>query len=71
MRNRYPGTCYRCGKTVLAGQGYFERFDRNNKAGWTDAEKRSRWRVQHVACAKIHRATATHFILAPKEAHSQ
>lgn len=37
MRNRYPGPCYRCGKTVEAGQGHFER---HGKA----------WRVIHAAC---------------------
>ena len=42
MRNQYPGTCYRCGKTVEAGQGHFER-----NAG--------RWRTQHATCAIEHR----------------
>lgn len=38
MRNKYPGTCYRCGKRVEVGGGHFERF-------------RGRWRTQHVECA--------------------
>ena len=38
MRNKYPGPCYRCGMTVLAGAGHFERM-----AG--------AWRVQHSDCA--------------------
>lgn len=38
MRNRYPGTCYRCGQPVEVGAGHFERF-----AGG--------WRTQHAPCA--------------------
>jgi len=38
MRNRYPGTCYRCGEHVKAGDGHFERY----KGGW---------RTQHASCA--------------------
>lgn len=37
MRNKYPGTCYRCGKPVKAGEGHFERY----KGGW---------RTQHASC---------------------
>ena len=25
MRNRYPGKCYWCGKTVEKGKGHFEK----------------------------------------------
>lgn len=42
MRNRYPGTCYRCGGHVAAGDGHFERF-------------MGRWRTQHASCAIEHR----------------
>jgi len=38
MRNKFAGTCYRCGETVKAGEGHFERH-----AG--------RWRTQHATCA--------------------
>lgn len=38
MRNKHPGTCYRCKFRVEAGQGHFERH-----AGG--------WRVQHADCA--------------------
>jgi hypothetical protein len=38
MRNKYRGTCYRCGKTVEPGDGHFERFE-------------GRWRTQHADCA--------------------
>lgn len=38
MRNKYPGTCYRCNAHVAAGAGHFER----HKGGW---------RTQHADCA--------------------
>lgn len=38
MRNRYPGTCYRCGGHVAKGAGHFER----HQGGW---------RTQHADCA--------------------
>jgi hypothetical protein len=38
MRNRYPGICYRCDKSVAVGEGHFERF-------------RMGWRTQHATCA--------------------
>ena len=45
MRNRFPGTCYRCGERVKAGEGHFERY-------------RGGWRVQHASCAIKNRTTA-------------
>lgn len=33
MRNKYPGTCYRCGKRVEAGQGHFEKIPSGGCAG--------------------------------------
>jgi hypothetical protein len=44
MRNRYRGTCYRCGESVAPGEGHFER----HQGGW---------RTQHASCAIIHRNT--------------
>lgn len=38
MRNAFPGTCYRCGEHVAAGEGHFERHARG-------------WRTQHASCA--------------------
>jgi hypothetical protein len=46
MRNRHPGTCYRCGKHCAAGDGHFERHNGG-------------WRVQHAFCAIEHRTRAT------------
>lgn len=37
MRNRYAGSCFRCGKTVGVGEGHFERCGNH-------------WKVQHVEC---------------------
>ena len=38
MRNKFPGTCYRCGKHVAKGEGNFERH-------------KGSWRLQHAECA--------------------
>jgi len=45
MRNKYPGTCYRCGKRVEAGEGHFER-------------QRGEWLTQHADCAIAKRGDA-------------
>jgi hypothetical protein len=42
MRNKFPGTCYRCSKPVAAGDGHFERWQGG-------------WRTQHADCAILHR----------------
>jgi hypothetical protein len=44
MRNKYAGTCYRCGEHCAAGDGHFERFGQG-------------FRVQHASCAIEHRGT--------------
>lgn len=49
MRNKYPGTCYRCGKYVAPKAGHFERHY-------------GRWRVQHADCAIEYRNTKQHFL---------
>lgn len=46
MRNQFAGTCYRCGETVEAGAGHFE------KTPFTRF-----WRVQHAECAIKFRGT--------------
>jgi hypothetical protein len=45
MRNRFPGTCYRCNQWCAAGDGHFERIGKT-------------WRVQHATCAIEFRAKA-------------
>ena len=42
MRNRFAGTCYRCGQRVEPGAGHFERHNRG-------------WRTQHAECAIAYR----------------
>ena len=42
MRNRYPGPCYFCGKTVEKGAGHFER-------------RPGGWRTIHAECVHVNR----------------
>lgn len=44
MRNKYEGKCYRCGKTVPAGEGHFEAKRNYNGIG-------NKWLTQHASCA--------------------
>lgn len=50
MRNTFSGVCYRCGKTVAAGAGHFER-------NWTGVG--AKWRTQHAECAIKFRGVQT------------
>lgn len=49
MRNRFGGTCYRCGKYIEAGDGHFEAL--------AMSKSRRKWRVQHAECAIKYRGT--------------
>jgi len=44
MRNKFKGTCYRCGLEVNKGNGHYERY-------------KGRWLTQHSTCAILHRGT--------------
>lgn len=57
MRNKYPGTCYRCGKIVQANAGHFELIPGKQRA---DARK---WRFQHADCAIKFRGTQHEFVI--------
>lgn len=46
-RNKYPGTCYFCGKPVPAGAGHFERH--------FDAYHNVQWLIIHSHCVFIQR----------------
>lgn len=46
MRNRYPGTCYKCGRPFSTGFGFFERYHGS-------------WRVQCVECCDGRRVKET------------
>ena len=50
MRNRFPGTCYRCGERVEAGEGHFERITSKVRTAGNH-----KWRTQHADCAIIWR----------------
>ncbi len=50
MRNRFPGTCYRCGMPVAVGKGHFERLVRAQYGN-------PKWRVQHAECAIRYRGS--------------
>ena len=42
MRNKFPGTCYHCGKLVEVGDGHFARIDSSLGVGT--------WRTIHASC---------------------
>jgi hypothetical protein len=50
MRNRFGGSCYRCGKYVEAGAGHFEALAASRAT-------KTKWRVQHAECAIFYRGT--------------
>lgn len=57
-RNSYPGTCFRCGKPVKAGEGHFERVGRIQTQKYGPLVQGKRWIVQHASCAIEYRGTA-------------
>ena len=63
MRNKFPGTCYRCGGHVAAGEGHFERKSastwRNNPEKANSVPFGQHWLIQHANCAIEHRGTNT------------
>lgn len=62
MRNKYSGTCYRCGKTVAAGAGHFEKSTPAHAKKWrTQWSKWHKWLTQHAECAIKHRGTDVHY----------
>ena len=42
MRNKYPGYCYKCGRYVPVGQGFFEKNHGHFQGG--------KWRIQCITC---------------------
>ena len=58
MRNRFPGTCYRCGERVEADQGHFEKHGRS-------------WRVLHADCATRWRGKPAPTIAEAKQARAE
>lgn len=60
MRNKYPGTCYRCGKHCAAGDGHFEKIGSRQWKKWGLLSS-SRFLVQHANCAIKYRGTPQHY----------
>lgn len=46
MRNKYPGTCYRCGRRVGVNEGYFQLGRKN-----INVKIMGTFLVQHVECS--------------------
>lgn len=57
MRNQFPGTCYRCGGRVKAGEGHFERFSAGHRKKYPKAPYTMKWLTQHSECAIKYRGT--------------
>lgn len=57
MRNRFPGTCYRCGKRVETNEGHFEKVGDKNIAKLGEAVRGKKWLLQHATCAIEYRGT--------------
>ena len=49
-RNKFPGTCYRCGQWVEPGSGHYERAKGVQKL-------KGLWVLQHAECAIKYRGT--------------
>jgi hypothetical protein len=45
MRNRFPGTCYFCGKICKAGEGHFEQ-----DGFVAPGSRQVRWKTIHAEC---------------------
>ncbi len=60
MPNRYPGTCYKCGNHVPAGDGVFEQISKIARKKWPSLPYGVRWQVQHHECVREYDRTAHH-----------
>lgn len=56
MRNRFAGPCYRCGKTVEAGKGFFEKLDPKRRKKFK-LHPYVKWLTQHKECSVKYRGT--------------
>ena len=67
MRNRYPGTCYRCGERVEAGGGTVD-YVSHVGATWPQlAGYKNIMLIEHDACAITYKGTNTHYLYAPDD----
>jgi len=65
MKNKFKGTCYRCGKDVLPGEGHVETLDKRRRTADNNYVFTAGWRVQHKDCAIKYRHTDVHYIKNP------
>ena len=54
MRNRFGGSCYRCGNYVEPNEGHFEALA-------ISKNQKNKWRLQHASCAIKYRGTPHQF----------
>jgi hypothetical protein len=57
MRNRFPGTCYRCGERVEPNEGHFERVGNRQLDKLGESIRGKKWLLQHANCAIVFRGT--------------
>jgi hypothetical protein len=57
MRNKYKGSCYRCGFEVKPYQGHFEKVTENQLKKYGKAVINKKWLLQHSECAIKYRHT--------------
>lgn len=62
MRNQYPGTCFRCGLRVEAGEGHFEKVTKVQVEKYGNLVRGKKWITQHASCAVTHRGTAKTYL---------
>lgn len=68
MRNKHPGTCYRCGGMVEPDAGHFEFVGHLQKKKWPQLRYAGlKWMVQHFSCAIKHRGTNVHYLYQPEK----
>ena len=65
MINKYPGTCYRCGEPVAAGQGRLT-FENLPYLRWPGT-RGPMTLLEHPSCAIKFRGTDTHYLHQPIE----
>lgn len=64
--NKYPGTCFRCGKRVEAGDGLFQFGDGTRPWPWPQHRMQQNLPlVEHVTCNVIYNGTGIHYQFNP------
>lgn len=64
--NQYAGTCYRCGRRVEEGEGFFF-FEQYPGTRWPVARFQRNWPlVEHRACRAKYAGTDVHYLYNPE-----